>query len=107
MKKDNYVKMLIVLNKAYDSNEKIIIAWSCGFTIKCVSFTGSFETSMEPEDEGYIGEFAAGINEIEILEEGNDDVVKTSICDNSMELSLLNIPEKIMSEDGIVLWKKQ
>lgn len=105
MRENGYLKMLNVLNYAYDNNEKIKIEWSCGFTIRCMSFTGEYETSILPEDEDYIGEYAAGINEIEILKEGSDSTRKMDICNDTMELSLLNIPKKIMSEDGSVLWQ--
>ena len=41
---------------------------------------------------------------MEILEKGNDDSVE--IYDNSIEICLLNIPEKISLPDGTVLWQR-
>ncbi len=98
------MQMLYVFNYAYDKNKKILIDWRNGLKVKCSSLTGVYETDTEPGDEDYIGEYAAGVNEVEILEKGNDDSVE--IYDNSIEICLLNISEKISLPDGTVLWQR-
>jgi len=83
----------------------LIIRWSNGLKIKCKSFTGIIETDIEPDEEDYIGEYTAGVNEVEILEKGTDGSVE--IYGNSIEICLKNIPRKIALEDGTVLWERK
>lgn len=104
MNNESYLKLMSALNYGFDNNKKLIIYWDNGLKIKCTSSTGEYETDTEPGDEDYIGEYAAGVNEVEILEKGKDDSVK--LYNNSMEISLINIPEKISLEEGSVLWQR-
>jgi hypothetical protein len=105
MNNESYLKLMSALNYGFDNNKKLIIYWDNGLKIKCTSLTGEYETDTEPGDEDYIGEYAAGVNEVEILEKGKDDSVK--LYNNSMEISLINILEKIFLEDGSVLWQRE
>jgi hypothetical protein len=97
------MQMLYIFNYAFDNNKTLIIYWPNALKVKCESHTGVYETDTEPSDEDYIGEYAAGVNEVEILEKGRDDSVV--IYDGSIEISLVNIPQKISLEDGTVLWE--
>ena len=94
-----------VLNHAYDDNKKLIVRWNSGLTISCMSITGEYETDTEPEDEDYIGEYAAAVGDVEILHQGTDDSVE--IYNGCIEISLKCIPEKVSLEDGTVLWENK
>ena len=99
------MQMLYVFNYAFDEDKKLLISWENGLKVKCSSLTGVIETDIEPDEEDYIGEYTAGVNEVEILEKGTDGSVE--IYDNSIEICLKNIPEKIALEDGTVLWERK
>jgi len=101
---EQYKKMLFAIDDWFQ-RDPILIQWRNGLKIKCRSFTGITETDTEPGDEDYIGEYSIGVNEVEVLETGNDDSI--GIYDGSIEICLLNIPEKIMSGDGAVLWQRE
>lgn len=101
---DKQYKELLYTIDDWFQKEPIIIQWSNGLKVRCRSFTGICETDTEPDDEDYIGEYSVGVNEVEVLEKGMDDLVE--IYDNSIEISLINTPEKIMLEDGTILWQK-
>jgi len=99
-----YMKMLYVIGDYYEG-PPILIQWDNGLKVKCRSFTGITETDTEPGEPDYIGEYSIGVNEVEVMEEGTDDTI--GIYEGSIEISLLNIPEKVMSEDGTVLWQRE
>ena len=101
MNNEQYMEMLMVF---HDHLHTLIVCWPNGLKVKCESFTGISETDTEPGDDDYVGEYAVGVDEVEVLVKGRDDSVE--ICDGAMEISLLNIPEKIMLEDGTVLWQR-
>ena len=101
MEEQKYKELLYVIDDWF--NKDPIIQWSNGLKVKCRSFTGICETDIEPDEEDYIVEYTIGVNEVEILEPGSDDSVE--IFDDSIEICLLNIPEKIMTEDGSILWQ--
>lgn len=103
MENDKYMKMLFVIDEQFE-RAPILIEWSNGLKIKCKSTSGIFENDAEPEEDDYVGEYSIGVSEIKILEKGNDDSIELS--DSSMEISILNIPEKISLEDGSVLWQR-
>ena len=105
MNSNEYMTMLYNFDDAFDNAKKLLISWSNGLKVRCSSLTGVYETDTEPGDEDYIGEYAVGINEIEVLEKGSDNSIE--IYDNSMEISLVNIPEKITLEDGRVIWERK
>lgn len=104
MNNNEYMNMLYKFNDAYDKDEKLLIDWSNGLRIKCSSITGVYETDTEPEDEDYIGEYAAAVGNVEILRKGNDESIL--IYNDSIEISLKTIPEKISLEDGTLLWQR-
>ena len=104
MNEQEYMKMLYVIDDYYEG-DPIIIEQSNGLKVKCKSFTGMTETDTEPGDEDYIGEYSAGVNEVEVLEQGNDDSV--DIYDSSMDICLKCVPEKISKENGTVLWERK
>ena len=101
---EKYKKLLFVIDDYFES-DALIIEWKNGLKIRCKSFTGICETDTEPGDENYIGEYSIGVNEVDILSQGDDDSVE--IYDNSIEISLKCIPEKVSLEDGTVLWENK
>ena len=101
---EKYKKLLFAIDDYFES-DALIIEWKNGLKIRCKSFTGICETDTEPGDENYIGEYSIGVNEVEILSQGDDDSVE--IYDNSIEISLKCIPEKVSLEDGTVLWENK
>ena len=105
MNKNEYLKMLYTFNYTFDEDKKMIISWRNGLKVRCRSFTGIYETDTEPGDEDYIGEYAAAVDEVEIIQEARDDSVV--IDNNCIEISLISIPEKISLEDGTVLWQRE
>lgn len=104
---DRHYKELLYVIDDWFQKDFIIMQWGNGLKIKCRSFTGICETDTEPGDEDYIGEYSAGVNEIEVIEKGRDDSIESYIYDHSMEISLKTVPEKIMLEDGTMLWEKE
>ncbi len=100
-----YLDMLFKIDDAFDKNQNIQIRWANGLHILCKSITGVYETDTEPGDEDYIGEYAAGVEIVEILHPGTDD--DKLIFYNSIEICLNCIPEQILSEDGAVLWERK
>jgi hypothetical protein len=103
MNNEKYLELMSALNYAYDNDEKLIICWNNGLTICCASITGEYETDTEPEDEDYIGEYAAAVEIVDVLQEGTDNSV--NIYNNCVEISLKCIPEKVSLETGAVLWE--
>jgi len=104
MNEQEYTKLLCVIDD-YLGGEPLIIKWANGLSTKCVSDFGINESSMEPEDEDYIGEFYTVVKVIETLQPGSDDSI--SIYNDYIEVSLKNIPRKIALEDGTVLWERK
>ena len=104
MNDKDYMNMLYVLNDAFDNELKLFIEWANGLRISCLSITGTYETDSEFDSEEYIGEYAAVVGDIDVLNKGNDDSV--SIFNNCIEISVKNVPNKILSEDGNILWEK-
>ena len=104
MNEQEYMKILYIIHDYYEG-DPIIIQWSNGLKVNCKSFTGIYETGTEPEDDDYIGEYAAAVSDVEILEQGKDDSIP--IYNNCIEISLKCIPQKITLEDGTVLWEKE
>ncbi len=104
MNEQEYKKLIYVIDDWYEK-DPIMIEWGNGLKVKCKSFTGMCETDTEPGDDDYIGEYSAGVNEVEILQEGNDDSVE--IYEASIEISLACVPKKISLEDGTVLWQRE
>ncbi|MCI8805852.1 MAG: hypothetical protein HFE59_08195 [Clostridiales bacterium] len=105
MSDNDYLNMLYVFNDSFDNNKKLLIKWSNELQVRCSSITGMYETDTEPEDDDYIGEYAAAVGDVEILENGIDDSVL--IYNDCIEISLKCIPDKILLEDGTVLWQKK
>ena len=64
-----------------------------------------YETDTEPEDDDYIGEYAAAVGDVKILQQGTDDSIE--IYNDCIEISLKCIPEKISKEDGTILWERK
>ena len=89
----------------YFEAEPLIILFSNGLKVKCNSITGIYETDTEPEDDDYIGEYAAAVGDVEILQQGTDNSV--TIYNDCIEISLKCIPKKVSLEDGTVLWENK
>lgn len=100
---EKYSELMSALNYGYDNDVKLIIYWNNGLTISCASITGEYETDTEPEDEDYIGEYAAAVGNVEILRQGTDNNVE--IYNDCIEISLKCIPEKVLLTDGTILWE--
>ncbi|MEG2584301.1 MAG: hypothetical protein RSA27_07325 [Oscillospiraceae bacterium] len=105
MDNKQYMEMLYNFNDAFDRGKKLLIRWKNELTVCCTSITGVYETDTEPEDEDYIGEYAAAVGDVEILKKGNDDSI--SIYNGCIEISLISIPEEIALEDGTILWQRE
>lgn len=103
MNNKNYLALMNALNYGFDNEKKLIIYWNNELVVKCISITGEYETDTEPGDEDYIGEYAAAVGDVEILQQGKDASVE--IYNDCIEISLKCIPEKISLEDGTVLWQ--
>ena len=101
----NNVQYMQMLESFADYFDTIIISWHNGLKIKCKNFTCLSETSLEPDDEGYVGEYTVGVNEVEIPEGGNDNSIE--IYRNSIDISLSCIPKTIAKKDGTVLWQTE
>lgn len=91
------------LNYCYDNEKQLTINWNNGLIVSCTSITGEYETDTEPGDEDYIGEYAAAVGGVEVIQPGTDNSVE--IYNGSIEISLKCIPEKVSLEDGTVLWE--
>ena len=102
MNEKDYMDMLFVIDR-YFQKEPIIVHFSNGLKVKSLSDTGIFETSAEPEDEDYVGEFITVVKIVEILEPGSDYSVP--VYNNYIEISLATIPTKISLEDETILWQ--
>jgi len=100
----HYMELLYAIDESFQ-RDPVLIQWNNGLKVKCRSLTGVCETDTEPGDPDYIGEYSVAVYEVEVLEEGTDDSVE--IYNNCIEVSLINIPEKVMSEDGTVLWQRE
>ncbi len=103
MTNEKYMNMLSVFNNAYDNDQKLIIEWKNGLKVIGYSSSGVYETDMESEEENFCGEYAAAISEVEIISPAVDDSVQ--IYQNTIEISLKCIPEKISLQDGTVVWE--
>ena len=103
MNEQEYNKMLFVIDDYYEG-EFLIIQWKNGLVVKCLADFGINESSTELGDEDHIGEYYTIVKIIEILKQGTDESVP--IYNNDIEISLINIPEKISLEDSSVLWQR-
>ncbi|MCL2611334.1 MAG: hypothetical protein FWE02_06630 [Defluviitaleaceae bacterium] len=115
---NNYMEMLFAINSFYSHKKALIVIWKNRFEIKCFPILGIEETSMEPDDEDYYGEYYTFVEIIEVLTnvENNFFPIKNvqdyffPQCESKkdkkfIELNIFNIPERIMLEDGTLLWQ--
>ena len=105
MTNEKYSALMDTLNYGFDNDKNLIIQWNNDLLVNCKSITGEYETDTEQGDEDYIGEYAATVGDVEILQQGTDNSVE--IYNNCIEISLKCIPEKIFSENGVLLWERQ
>ena len=103
MNNKKYLELLHFFNQSFDDGSTLIIEWKNGLKVRCNSITGIYETDAEPGDDDYIGEYAAAVGDVEILQQGNDDSVE--IYNDCIEISLKCIPERVSLENGTVLWE--
>lgn len=103
MNSEHYLKLMSVLNTAFDKHMPLIIIWESGFKIRCRSITGAYETDCDPTESDYIGEYAAAVGEIELLEQMTDESV--TIYNGCIEINLKCMPKKVLNENGTVLWE--
>ena len=94
---------LLDITDAYSRKEPIITYWSNGLAAKCLPIFGINETSVDEDDEEFVGHYYMWLKISEIIQYGDDDSVD---MDNGIiEINLKNIPEKITLENGTVIWK--
>ena len=105
MNNEKYLELLYSLDYGFDNDIPLVIVLNNNLKVKCKSITGMYETDTEPEDEDYIGEYAAAVGDIEILQQGTDNSVE--IYNDCIEISLKCIPEKVLLEDGTLLWSNE
>jgi hypothetical protein len=99
----DYMDMLFAIDSFYNHKKQLIIKWKNEFEIKCFPIVGVEQSSMEPDDEDYYGEFYTSVEVVKILNNVKDNFFE--IYDKYIEMNIFNIPEIIMLEDGTVLWK--
>ena len=104
MNNEKYLALMSALNYCYDNEKQLTINWNNGLIVSCTSITGEYETDTEPGDEDYIGEYAAAVGDVKVLQQGTDNSVE--IYNDCIEISLKCIPEKVSLEVGTVLWEK-
>lgn len=109
MNEREYEKMLSLFNEF----GPFIVSWRNGLITKCISDYGVNETSLDEDDENYIGYYYTILKVEDIVENGVDDSVlmydasyKGEYAGTYIEINLKNIPTRIVSEDGSVLWQK-
>lgn len=98
-----YMKTLIALDDLLIEWQKLIFCWKNGLEALCEPFTGICETDLEPGEEGYAGEYDNTVKVIKIIQNGNAE--PGFIYNGFIEINLYTIPQKIMLEDGTVLWE--
>ena len=103
MNNEKYLALMSSLNYCYDNEKQLTINWNNGLIVSCTSITGEYETDTEPGDEDYIGEYAAAVGDVKVLQQGTDSSVE--IYNDCIEISLKCIPKKVSLEDGTVLWE--
>jgi len=134
---EEYMQMLFSIVGSSEDNKPRILVWENGFKVKCFPVLGVEETSLEPDDEEYCGQFYTSVEIIELLENSSnsfldiydekyieilklfpDEFYKERHGTESfyelyniknrkyIEINIYNIPEKVMLEDGTVLWSK-
>ena len=134
---EEYMQMLFSIDDFFDDNKPRILVWKNGFKVKCFPVLGVEETSLEPDDEGYYGQFYTTVKIVELLESSSNsfldlydkkyiDILKLYPKEfykerhgtenfyelyniknrKHLEINIYNIPEKVMLEDGTVLWSK-
>lgn len=104
LEQQEYMNLLHLFER-YIRKEALIVVFGNGLKVKCqTDDIGIIETSIEPDEEDFIGEYVTIVKVVEILAYGVNNSV--SIFNNYIEISLANIPEKISLEDGTVLWQK-
>ena len=99
----DYMEMLFSIDSFYKHRKQLIVTWKNGFEVKCFPVVGVEQSSMEPDDEDYYGEFYTSVEINEILKDVEDNFFE--IYDKYIEINIFNIPEKIMLEDGEILWE--
>ena len=116
----NYEKMISVLMRQayliYENDpltgSEYLIYWDNGLAIRCiVSEAGeenpSPDTFGEDEEERYEGPNWSTVIPLEILSSASGKTVYPCVVGESMALNLRNIPSKITTVDGQVLWERQ
>ncbi|MCL2358063.1 MAG: hypothetical protein FWC70_13075 [Defluviitaleaceae bacterium] len=101
MSEQDYMEMLMVIDE-YFQRESLVIRFSNGLVVNCISDTGIYETGAEPDD--YVGEFATVVKVASVITQGSNCDVQ--IYNDYIEISLVSVPSAILSVDGTVLWQR-
>ena len=103
MDEKEYMEMLKVIHD-YFQKESLVISFSNGLVVNCISDTGIYETSAEPEDDDYVGEFVTAVKVTDVVTQGSNYDIQ--IYNDHIEISLISIPLTISSADGTILWQR-
>ena len=105
-----YTELMNVLSEANKDNKTVIIYFENGLVFKSCRNTGAFESSncLEMDDKEYLEYYACGVEITEILnfpQNGIQDTLEVE-CGKLFEISELNEPLRIETEDKKVIWQK-
>jgi len=105
-----YTELMSVLSGTNENNQSIIIYFEDGLVFKSSRNTGAFESSncLEMDDEQYLEYYACGVEITEILElpQSNNYEAGDVAVGKFIELSEINEPIRIETEDKEVIWEK-
>ena len=102
---EEYLQLLYSIDHYFLRKNALIIEWKNGLRVRGTSFTGICETDTEPDDEDYIGEYAAAVSDVKVLQQGTDNSVE--IYNDCIEISLKCVPERVCNRFGKVLWERK
>jgi len=103
MNEKEYIEMLMVIHEHFQKGV-LVIGFSNGLVVNCISDTGIYETSAEPEDEDYVGAFVTAVKVTDVVTQGSNCDIQ--VHNNHIEISLVSIPLTISSVDGVILWHR-
>jgi len=120
IKYSNYEKLIdILMRHAYRiyendpfTGQEVFVFWDNGLTIRCLikeagGENASLDTFDEDQEERYEGPYWSAVLPLEILSPTKEKLVYPCVIGEGMALDLRNIPSKITTIDGQVLWERQ
>ena len=82
---EEYLQLLYSIDHYFLRKNALIIEWKNG---------------LRPDDEDYIGEYAAAVSDVKVLQQGTDNSVE--IYNDCIEISLKCVPERVCNRFGKV-----